>query len=61
MREYIIISGILTVMWVWYEIYYTTKSVSLLDAIGMTLVSLCTGFILLPIVVLFKLENIKIK
>ena len=61
MREYIIISGILTVMWVWYEIYYTTKSVSLLDAIGMTLVSLCTGFILLPIVILFKLENVKIK
>ena len=61
MKEYIILSGIITVIWVWYEIYHTTKSVSLLDAIGMTLLSLCTGFVLLPIVVLFKLESIKIK
>ena len=61
MKEYIIVSGIITVIWAWYEIYYTTKSVSLLDAIGMTLLSLCTGFVLLPIVVLFKLESIKIK
>jgi hypothetical protein len=61
MKEYIIVSGIITVIWAWYEIYHTTKSVSLLDAIGMTLLSLCTGFVLLPIVVLFKLESIKIK
>lgn len=61
MKEYIIISGILTVMWAWYEIYHTTKSVSLVDAIGMTFLSLCIGFILLPIAILFKLENIKIK
>jgi len=61
MKEYIIVSGIITVIWAWYEIYHTTKNVSLLDAIGMTLLSLCTGFVLLPIVVLFKLESIKIK
>ena len=61
MKEYIIVSGIITVIWAWYEIYHTTNSVSLLDAIGMTLLSLCTGFVLLPIVVLFKLESIKIK
>lgn len=61
MKEYIIISGIITVIWAWYQIYHTTKSVSLIDAIGVTLMSLCIGFILLPIVVLFKLEDIKIK
>ena len=61
MKEYIIISGILTVIWAWYEIYHTTKSVSLVDVIGMTVMSLCIGSILLPIVLLFKLESIKIK
>lgn len=61
MKEYIIVSGLLTVIWAWYQIYHTDKSVSLVDAIGMTILSLCTGFILLPIVILFKLENVKIK
>lgn len=61
MKEYIVISGIITVIWAWYQIYHTIKRVSLVDAILLTIMSLCIGFILLPIVVLFKLEDIKIK
>ena len=61
MKEYMMISGIITLILAIHRAIKTSCSISILDLMGLILGSLIFGWCILPILVIVLLDQIKIK